>query len=143
MKTSMSTTARTSIFTLLSIVSLLVFSAQAHGNQIRCYSNANAPAYRNSNGLWILEAKVASDFRLQDVKLKNQRHKKLESESKSISYDRRINEFRIFKLSADTFCNYDIQVPRDFSKQKSFQAELTMTCDDMFDAEAKMTCVQR
>lgn len=86
---------------------------------------------------------MASDYRLRDVKLKNQRHGKLTSESKSISYDRRISEARLFKLSADVFCNYEVQVPRDFSKSKSFQADLTMTCDDMYDASAKMTCVLR
>lgn len=130
-------------YSILSLLALMTFSFSAAASQIRCYSNANAPAYRNSNGLWILEASVASDFRLRDVKLKNQRHTKLNSESKSISYDRRITEVRAFKLSPDVFCNYDVQIPRDFSKQKSFQAELSMTCDDMFDASAKMTCVLR
>lgn len=128
-----------SLFIIFAITTVISSIAQA--KQIRCYSNSNAPAYRNAKGLWILEATVASDFRLRDVTLKNQNHRRLNSESKSISYDRRISELRAFKLSPDIFCNYDLQVPRDFSAEKSFQADLLMTCDDLYDAETKMTCV--
>lgn len=129
--------------TLLTILTILGFSWTAQATQIRCYSNANAPVSHSLNGLWILEASVASDYRLRDVKLKNNSDRTVGSESKSVSYDRRVTQTRMFKLSADVLCNYDVELPRDFSKTKSFRASLDLTCDGMFDADIKMTCVQR
>ena len=129
--------------TLLTILTILGFSWTAQATQIRCYSNANAPVSSSTNGLWIMDAEVASDYRLREVKLKNNSNRNVGSESKSVSYDRRVTESRIFKLSADVMCNYQVELPRDFSKTKSFRAALDLTCDGMFDADIKMTCVSR
>lgn len=107
---------------------------------LRCVSNSKAPVYHGMSGRWTLQALVHSDFTLKDVTLKNNSRKDVGSKSDRAARDPRITDERVFKLAPDTYCNYEINLPRDFSGEKSFKARLVETCDNMFDGSAELHC---
>lgn len=130
----------------IAVTSLLLFMGlgeQSYATTLSCASHSNAPAYLNTSGQWLLEAKVQSAFTLRDVKMQNRRKKDLGSESTIARYDRRINDARLFELKPDVFCNYELVLPRKFTEQATFNADLIMTCDDMYDGKATLNCAMK
>lgn len=124
-------------------LSMLVFLGSVSAVEaatLNCASHRNAPAYINSSGQWRLEAKVQSPYTIKDVKLKNMRKSNLGSTSAVVRYDRRITDARLFELRPDVYCNYELVMPRNFKTQAAFQADLIMTCDDMYDGKATLNC---
>jgi hypothetical protein len=119
-------------------IALMGFSAQAA--QLHCQSSQKAKAYRNSTGRWSLNAEISSEFRLKNISLKNSKHAKLGALTEAAIYDRRSLGLRNFRVAPDVFCNYELQLPREFSKTSVVQAELVQTCDDLFDATVNLGC---
>lgn len=105
-----------------------------------CTSHSSAPAYLGQSGRWTLQGEVVSEYTLKGVTLKNASRKDLGSISDRISRDQRIAEERVFKLQPDVFCDYEINLPRDFSGEKTFRARLVETCDNLFDGTAELNC---
>lgn len=110
------------------------------GRELYCSSSSGAPVYLGRSGTWILKGQVVSDFTLKDLSLKNRTRGDLGSLSERASRDHRVQEERSFLLKPDPFCNYELAMPRDFSGEKSFNARLVQTCDNMFDGTAELNC---
>lgn len=126
---------------ILSAIVILVSTSSAQAAKtLKCKSGSNAPAYENARGRWYLNAKVQSAYTLREIELTNARKRDLGAKAATARYDRKITDARLFKLKPDVFCNYDVIMPKQFSDQESFKAELTMTCDDMFDGTADLSC---
>lgn len=108
-----------------------------------CTSPSSAPVYLGQSGRWTLQGEVVSDYTLKGVTLKNIARKDIGSNSDHISRDQRISDERVFKLQPDVFCNYEVNLPRDFSGEKKFRARLVETCDNLFDGSAELNCSVR
>lgn len=110
---------------------------------LNCASHRNATAFGTGTGQWRLNAEIRNDYILRKASLTNMSNKNLGTVSDASRYDKRISDVRLFELKPDIFCNYEISFPRGFASMKSFQASMTMTCDDMFDGQVVLNCSVR
>lgn len=125
---------------LVTLSGVLFAGTEAMAAKLACYSNRNAPAYMDSSGQWSLKAEVQSEWTIKEAVLKNRSNLQLGGESPRVTYDKKTSDVRVFKLKPDVNCNYELVVPRDWKTAANFQADLEMTCDDMYDGKAILNC---
>lgn len=125
----------------VTVIAGILASLSVGASTLNCSSGAQAPAYINSRGQWRVKADVQSPYTLRNIEIKNLRKKNLGSETKMARYDKRIGDARLFEVKPDVFCNYELVLPRNFKTESGrFTADLIMTCDDMYDGTAKLSC---
>lgn len=116
----------------------------AKAGELNCVSGHGAPVYPMGRGQWRMNAEVSSDFTLKNAVLKNAKQRNQGSTTKRVVYDRNITDARLFMLEQDTFCKYEFVVPRGFyTSNTRFNADLIITCDDMYDATATLSCSRK
>ncbi len=125
---------------VVTLVLGLTSALSAGAATLNCSSGSKAPAYIHSTGQWRINADVQSPYTLKNIEIKNMRKKQLGSTTARSLYDKRISDARLFEVKPDVFCNYELVLPRNFKTEGRFVGELIMTCDDMYDAKARLNC---